>query len=119
MLAALGVPMSDEYFQKAARLIGLKPIFEFDGEEIHVVLLVNSPPLIAKWWRGKQVHIIGADVDGNFFLRHSDGSVRYWEHSKNSEKVVAKSVKEFVNGLREDINDSLSWWKKQENAKAT
>ena len=103
--------MSDEYFENAAKQIGLKPIFEFDGQEIHVVLLVNSPPLVAKWWRGKSVHIIGLDVDGNFFLRHCDGSVRYWEHSKQSEQIVAKSVKDFVNSLREDTNESLSWCK--------
>ena len=104
--------MVDECFEKAASQIGIKPIFEFDGKEIHVVLLAKTPPLIAKWWRGKSVNIIGADVNGNFFLRHCDGSVRYWEHLKQSEQVVAKSEKEFLSKLREDINDSLSWWKK-------
>jgi hypothetical protein len=65
--------------------------------------------LIAKWWRGKSVTIIGVDVDGNFFLRHCDGSVRYWEHSKQSDCVVAKSVKEFASRLREDSAGSLKW----------
>jgi hypothetical protein len=105
--------MNDEHLQKAAKWIGVKPIFEFGGREVHVVCVIPwSPPLIAEWWRGKEVSIIAADVDGNFFLGHCDGSVRFWEHSKRSDVVVAKSVKEFASGLREDRNDTLSWWKR-------
>ncbi|HKE95391.1 MAG TPA: hypothetical protein VKB34_13850, partial [Povalibacter sp.] len=79
--------------------------------EIHVVAVMAwTPPLVAKWWRGKEVRIVAADVDGNFFLRHSDGSVRYWVHAKKSESMVAKSVKEFASMLREDTNGSLEWW---------
>ena len=112
--------LSDPILEQASNNIGMRPIFEFQGREIHVVSIMPwSPPLIAKWWRGKQVTIIGADVDGNFFLRHSDGSVRYWEHSKKSEAVVAKSVKEFTASLREDINDTLSWWKQNDAQAAT
>ena len=105
--------MSEDYFDKAARLIGITPIFEFEGQEIHVVCLVNSSPLIAEWWQGKEVTIIGVDVNGNFFLRHSDGSVRYWVHEKQSEVKVAKSVKEFVRHLREDTNGTLRWWERK------
>ncbi len=91
---------SDPHLERAAELIGIRPVFEFGGREIHVVCILPwSPPLIATWWRGKQATIIGADVDGNFFLRHCDGSVRYWEHSSKSETVVAKSVKEFTTAL--------------------
>lgn len=103
---------ADPVLERAASEIGLKPILEFEGKEIHVVGVLSwSPPLVAKWWRGKQVHVIGVDVDGNFLLRHSDGSVRYWEHAKGSDSVVAKSVKEFAAKLREDSNGSLKWWK--------
>jgi len=35
---------------------------------------------VAHWWRGKEVCIIGADLEGNFLLRHCDGTVRYWDH---------------------------------------
>jgi len=108
----MSASISDPVLEKAASQIGVKPIFDLGSREIHVVGVFSwSPPLIAKWWRGKSVTIIGVDVDGNFFLRHSDGSVRYWEHAKQSDTVVAKSVKEFVSGLREDSKDSLSWWK--------
>lgn len=104
----MSASISDPMLEKAAFRIGVKPIFDFDGREIHVVGLFSwSPPLIAKWWRGKSVTIIGVDVDGNFFLRHCDGSVRFWEHSKKSDAVVAKSVKEFVSRLREDSNGTL------------
>lgn len=101
--------MNDAHLEKAAKMIGVKPIFEFEGREIYVVCVIPwSPPLVAEWWRGKEVTIIGADVNGNFFLRHSNGSVLYWEHSKRSFVVVAKSVKEFASGLRMERNDTLS-----------
>jgi hypothetical protein len=116
----MSLPLSDPVLEKAASRIGIRPIFDLDGREIHVVGVMSwSPPLIARWWRGKHVTIVAVDVDGNFFLRHSDGSVRYWEHSKKSESVAAKSVKEFVSKLREDSNGSLKWWISTDAADAT
>ena len=113
-------PMSDPVLEKAASRIGINPIFDLDGREIHVVGVMSwSPPLIARWWRGKQVTIVAVDVDGNFFLRQSDGSVRYWEHAKKSESVAAKSVKEFTSKLREDSNGTLQWWTSSDGANAT
>jgi len=38
---------------------------------------------------------MGADINGNFFLRHCDGSVRYWDHKKQTDEIVASSVVEF------------------------
>jgi hypothetical protein len=52
-------------------------------------------PLDAPWWRGKEVSIIGADIGGNFFLRHCDGSVRYWDHQKQTDEIIASGVVEF------------------------
>ena len=107
--------LSNPHLERAAKNIGIRPIFDFKGQEIHVVCIMAwSPPLIATWWRGKEATIIGADVDGNFFLRHCDGSVLYWEHSRKTAQIVAKSVKEFVTALREDNNDTLSWWKQKD-----
>ena len=45
--------------------------------------------------------LIGVDLDGNFLLRHCDGSVRYWNHETQSEQKIASSVREFVSGLSE------------------
>ncbi len=53
-------------------------------------------PLRAPWWRGKEVSIIGADLDGNFYLRHCDGSVRLWNHQRQTDEIVSPSVKEFA-----------------------
>ncbi len=104
--------MTDDFRKKAAKEIGIKPIYEFNGREIHVIGIFEwTPPLVASWWRGKQVHIVAADVDGNFFLRHCDGSVRYWEHSTETDTIVAKSEREFFRSFRYDTNDILSWWK--------
>ncbi len=58
-------------------------------------------PLKADWWRGKEVCVIGADINGNLFLRHCDGSVRLWNHSSQSDQFVARSVREFVSMIEE------------------
>ena len=58
-------------------------------------------PLRVEWWRGKEVCVIGADVDGNFFLRHCDGSVRLWDHKSQSDSIVAQSVREFISRIEE------------------
>jgi hypothetical protein len=104
--------IADPVLEKAAARIGIRPIIDVDGREIHVVGIFSwSPPLVARWWRGKSATIVGVDVDGNFFIGHSDGSVRFWEHSRKVDTFVAKSVREFCSMLREDTNDTLSWWK--------
>ena len=75
-----------------------------DGRCVEIALLVRQEdlrPLDAPWWREKQASLIGADLDGNFFLRHCDGSVRYWDHRTNSNLTVAASVKEFALLIKE------------------
>jgi hypothetical protein len=79
-------------------------IFRHGGREIVVACLIRTAdwrPLKAPWWSGKEVSIIGADLDGNFLLRHSDGSVRLWDHRAQNDAVLAPSVREFVAGLVE------------------
>jgi hypothetical protein len=81
-----------------ARLF-MRRTFRHEGRTITIALLLRDAdvrPLDAPWWRGKEVCIIGADLDGNFFLRHCDGSVRYWDHRLQTDTVVAPSVSEFV-----------------------
>ncbi len=58
-------------------------------------------PLKADWWKGKEVYLIGADLNGNFFLRHCDGSVRYWDHKLQADLVIAQSVRNFAAGIVE------------------
>ena len=75
-----------------------------DGRRIDVALLIREEdwlPLNAHWWKGKQVSIIGTDVDGNFFLRHPDGTVRFWEHKCDCDIVLATSVREFARRITE------------------
>jgi hypothetical protein len=76
------------------------------GREIVIVCLIRESdwrPLKAPWWRGKEVHVIGADVNGNFLLRHSDGTVRYWDHRKQTDEVLARSVREFSSALTSSV----------------
>jgi hypothetical protein len=87
---------------KAIRNLGLCHTIR-QGERILIVACLireaDWRPLKAPWWRQKAVCIIGADLDGNFFLRHCDGSVRYWNHKTQSDSVVAASVRDFLRQL--------------------
>jgi hypothetical protein len=69
------------------------------GQCVAVAVLLREEdwrPLDAPWWRGKQAYIIGVEEHGNFFLRHCDGSVRYWDHSTQADTIVAPSVRAFA-----------------------
>ncbi|QOG17821.1 MULTISPECIES: hypothetical protein [Bradyrhizobium] len=70
--------------------------------ELKIAFLIRGDdwrPLRAPWWHGKDVSIIGADLNGNFILRHCDGSVRLWDHSKQTDEVIASGVMEFCSRL--------------------
>ncbi|MCY0913732.1 hypothetical protein [Massilia antarctica] len=70
-----------------------------DGRNVAVAILLREDDwraLDAPWWRGKQASIIGADVDGNFFLRHCDGSVLYRDHNAGTVAPVAPGIREFA-----------------------
>ena len=88
-----------EAIDRAQAQLFLRRTFRYDGRTMTIALLVrdaDSRPLDAPWWRGKEVSIIGVDLDGNFFLRHSGGAVLYWDHRLQTDTVVAPSVREFV-----------------------
>ena len=75
-----------------------------DGRKITVAVLIREEdwrPLNASWWRKKEVCIIGADLDGNFILRHSDGSVGLWDHKAQADSVLAPGVRQFAQQLTE------------------
>ena len=94
----------DDSFDRAVAALGYRGTFVKDGLSVPVAILVRTGdwlPLRAPWWRGKEVSIIGADTSGNFFLRHADGSIRYWRHSEGREIVVAASVREFAQHFTE------------------
>ena len=70
----------------------------------HIRLLFLLPeslwrPLKVSWWHGKEVSIIAGDEQGNYLLRHCDGSVRLWDHAHATDEVLASSVREFLAGL--------------------
>ena len=81
----------------------LSDTFRAGSREIHVVFLLPQTmwrPLSVRWWKGKQVSLIGGDEDGNYILRHPDGSVRLWDHARAVDEVLAPSVRSFFDGLR-------------------
>ena len=94
---------SDPLDQAVFRL-GWRRTFRHDGRAIQIACLVRSTdlrPLQAPWWRGKEVCVLGADLDGNLLLAHCDGTVRLWDHRAKADTVLAPSIREFVAGIEE------------------
>lgn len=89
---------------KAIRNLGVYRTFRGNGREIQIACLVRTAdwrPLKASWWRGKEASVIGADLEGNFLLRHCDGTVRYWDHRAKTDAVLSPSIREFVAAIAE------------------
>lgn len=101
-----GVAQHDEQFDRAVDNVGWRRKLRIGERRIEIACLIRAAdwrPLEAPWWRGKAVCVVGADIDGNFFLRHCDGSIRYWDHRLQKDVIVAKSGREFA-GLITDEN---------------
>ena len=97
--------MNPDFTEKARMNLWLKNTYHHNGQKIVLACLIRNEdirPLKAPWWKGKEVSLIGVDLNGNFLLRHCDGSVRYWAHNSQSEQIIASSVKSFVQGLSEE-----------------
>jgi hypothetical protein len=76
--------------------------FPFGDQNLVVACLIRERdwrPLKAPWWSKKEAYIIGVDLIGNFFLRHCDGTVRYWDHKEQADTIIARSVLEFLRQL--------------------
>ena len=94
--------MTTNLLDEAVKNLGVKNIFRDGARQFELACLIRKNdwrPLKAEWWKGKQVSIIAADVNGNFFLRHSDGSVRYWNHRTKSDEAISPSVKNFISNI--------------------
>jgi|GEM_PF-2272165 len=90
----------DDHFEKVrTKFFWRRSIILPNGRKLAIVVLLREEdwrPLDTPWWRGKQVCIIGVEEHGNFFLRHCDGSVRYWDHGTQEDTIVASSVRAFA-----------------------
>src|SRR5262245_35669460 len=98
--------MSSQFdpMENATRDIGRRNRIRCGDRVLEIACLVRQSdwrPLKINWWRGKEACVIGADLDGNFFLRHCDGSVRLWDHHSRSDSIVAPSVREFLSRIEE------------------
>ena len=90
---------SAEHMDRAIRNLWVRRSIRNGERILTVACLIREAdwrPLQAPWWRQKEACIIGVDLDGNFFLRHCDGSVPYWDHKTRSDSVIAASVRDFV-----------------------
>jgi hypothetical protein len=89
------MPRGDKEFDCGVDDVGWRRTLQVGKRKIEIACLVRFAdwrPLKAPWWRGKEVCVVGVDTDGNFLLRHSDGSIRYWDHRLQTDVVVAKSA---------------------------
>jgi hypothetical protein len=96
------MPPEKQLIDAALEKLCVSRTFRHGERELVIACLVREAdwrPLKAPWWKGKEVCIIGADLDGNFFLRHCDGTVRIWDHQLKKDEVIARSVREFVSGI--------------------
>jgi hypothetical protein len=97
---------SQDPIDNAIKLFPLSRTIRLGEQTAVIACLIRQGdwrPLDAPWWRKESACIIGADLDGNFFLRYCDGSVLYWNHKTQLETLVAPSVSEFVRLLTADI----------------
>lgn len=97
----------NQQLTNAIHNIGLKRKYVHDGSTYIVAFLIREEdkrPLSAPWWRGKQSYVVGADIDGNFFIHHCSDKVLFWNHTAQEKKEIANSLKEFLNGLQFDEN---------------
>ena len=93
-----------ERYAKAIKELWFRNVFAAESTKFRIALLIREEdwrPLDAPWWRDKQVYVIGADVDGNFLLRHPSGAVLYWDHKAQASQNLAKSVDEFASQITE------------------
>ena len=89
---------------QAVSHLGWRRTFRNGELEIKIACLVRSAdlrPLQGSWWRGKEVCVLGADLDGNLLLAHCDGTVRLWDHRARADTVLAPSIRVFVAGIKE------------------
>ena len=96
--------METDPIESAIKKLSYRRVIRIGDRDVTVACLLRAidwRPLEAPWWTGKEVCIIGTDTDGNFFLRHCDGGVRYWDHKAQADSVISLSVKEFVRQFRE------------------
>ena len=98
------MPEKIDPMERAIKNIGWRRGIQIEDRFVLIACLLRHDdwrPLQADWWRGKDVCIIGADLDGNFFLRHCDGTVRLWDHKTQTDTIVAPSVKNFASRIVE------------------
>jgi hypothetical protein len=95
---------SHDPMEKAIRDLGWRNKIRYRKDVLQIACVVRQNdwrPLKTDRWHGKEVYVIGADLNGNLFLRHSDGSVHLWNHSSGTDHIVAPSVLEFVSMIEE------------------
>jgi hypothetical protein len=100
----------DEFEQARTKFFWRRVISLPDGKRVEIAVLLRKEdwrPLDAPWWREKQASIIGVDLEGNFFLRHCDGSVRYWDHKAQANVILAPSVRDFARQMKEGEGDAV------------
>jgi hypothetical protein len=104
----------EEIVKKAVDRLWPYRAFSFGDSEVILAFLLPVPmwrDVRDFWWKGKFASLIGGDWNGNFFLRHSDGTVSYWLQTDRRDTVAAGSVREFIGFRREPVNSGTPGWR--------
>jgi hypothetical protein len=97
----------NDLLNNAIKKLGKKHFFRDPNNNLNIKVELIYPnanrwrPLRIDWWRGKQVYLIGEDVDGNYIVRHCSGAVYYFDLNNKKSTEISNSVKDFLSKLTE------------------
>ena len=77
-----------DLIDKAISRLGVRNTFPFGDRNLVVACSIRSATGDRSRLSSgaKRAYIIGADLNGDFLLRHCDGSVRYWHHNTQARR---------------------------------
>jgi hypothetical protein len=88
-----------------------KNIFKKGERELDVCSLLPESswrPLKSPKWKGKEAYPIGADSNGNLYLRVCDGTVHLWNSETGQDEILSPSVREFISSLKSALSENFN-----------
>jgi len=101
-LNEIGMDNESQAVDRAIAKLQQKYLFKNGDRHLQVRSLIpvsSRRPVKADRWTKKKACIIGEDIFGNLFLRVCDGTVRFWDHEKLEDEIIASSVRKFLYSL--------------------
>lgn len=92
-------------FERAMVRLWPHRTFRHSERNMAIACLIRTAdwrPLDAPWWRGKEVCIIGADLDGNFFCGIAMGQFGIGITDCRPKQLLHRVCESLLRGLNED-----------------